>query len=66
VYTTFPLPPAGGALEYKERFGSTSRIKDVSPQCRMPPRLEMLLDIPAVGKDVQVKHAWNSEDRSVV
>ena len=31
----------------------------------MPTRLEMLLDMPAVAKETQVKHAWNSEDRSL-
>jgi len=32
---------------------------------KMPPRLEMLLDMPPVSRDVQVKNAWNSEDRSL-
>lgn len=32
---------------------------------KMPTRLEMLLDMPPVSRDVQVKHAWNSEDRSL-
>ena len=30
---------------------------------RMPARLDMLLDMPQVGKDTQAKNAWNSEDR---
>lgn len=32
---------------------------------KMPARLEMLLDMPTVSRDTQVKHAWNSEDRSL-
>jgi len=32
---------------------------------KMPTRLEMLLDMPTVLKETQVKHAWNSEDRSL-
>ena len=28
---------------------------------KMPPRLELLLDMPTVHRDTQVKHAWNSE-----
>lgn len=32
---------------------------------KMPPRLELLLDMPTVHRDTQVKHAWNSEDRSL-
>ena len=31
----------------------------------MPPRLEMLLDMPPVGLEEQIKHAWNTEDRWV-
>lgn len=34
-------------------------------EIKMPPRLELLLDMPTVHKDTQVKHAWNSEDRSL-
>ena len=29
-------------------------------EIKMPPRLELLLDMPTVHKDTQVKHAWNS------
>jgi SPRY domain-containing SOCS box protein 1/4 len=34
-------------------------------EVKMPARLEMLLDMPTVSRDTQVKHAWNSEDRSL-
>ncbi len=30
-----------------------------------PARLDVLLDMPPVTKEVQVKHSWNSEDRSL-
>ena len=32
---------------------------------RMAPRLEILLDMPAVSREVQIKHAWNQDDRWV-
>ncbi|CAG0880315.1 unnamed protein product [Cyprideis torosa] len=31
----------------------------------IPPRLEMLLDMPRVPLETQVEHAWNSDDRSL-
>lgn len=30
-----------------------------------PSRLDMLLDMPRAGKDVQIEHSWNAEDRSL-
>lgn len=30
-----------------------------------PARLDVLLDMPPVAKDVQVKHSWNADDRSL-
>jgi len=38
--------------------------RDLGPEYRMPPRLEMLLDMPSVVLEEQIKHAWNTEDRS--
>jgi hypothetical protein len=32
---------------------------------RIAPRLEILLDMPSVSRDVQIKHAWNQDDRSL-
>ena len=32
---------------------------------RMAPRLEILLDMPSVCRDVQTKHAWNPDDRYI-
>ena len=37
--------------------------RDLGPEYRMPPRLEMLLDMPPVILEEQIKHAWNTEDR---
>ena len=37
--------------------------RDLGPEYRMPPRLEMLLDMPPVALEEQIKHAWNTEDR---
>ena len=39
-------PPKGGATPGENK---------------MPPRLELLLDMPTVHRDTQTKHAWNSE-----
>lgn len=35
------------------------------PKTRLPARLEMLLDMPRASKETQVKHSWNTEDRSL-
>ena len=58
-----------GVIRYKDKSsnghsGQANKDLSANPECRMPPRLEMLLDMPAVGRDVQLKHAWNSDDRS--
>lgn len=47
------------------RTGQTAKPGLGAGDNKMPPRLEMLLDMPAVPKETQVKHAWNSEDRSL-
>lgn len=43
---------------------SSSHNKELVLEHRIPPRLEMLMDMPPVSKDIQIKHAWNSDDRS--
>jgi len=43
---------------------SSSNNKELVLEHRIPPRLEMLMDMPPVSKDIQIKHAWNSDDRS--
>lgn len=30
-----------------------------------PARLDILLDMPPVAREVQVKHSWNADDRSL-
>jgi SPRY domain-containing SOCS box protein 1/4 len=44
------------------RLGTSS--KELQYSHRIPPRLEMLMDMPSVSKEVQLKHAWNQDDRS--
>merc|ERR1719297_37146 len=44
------------------RAGTCS--KELPYMHRIPPRLEMLMDMPPPAKDVQVKNAWNQDDRS--
>ena len=39
--------------------------RDLAEEPVLPPRLDMLLDMPPAAKDVQLKYAWNSEDRSL-
>ena len=31
---------------------------------KLPARLELLLDMPRASKETQVRHSWNTEDRS--
>jgi len=38
--------------------------KELPYMHRIPPRLEMLMDMPPPSKEVQLKHAWNQDDRS--
>ena len=43
--------------------GTSPRIPTATVDHRMSPRLEILLDMPPVNRDVQLKHAWNQDDR---
>lgn len=53
-----------GVISRKDRdHGSNGHGRDRRPEHRMPPRLEMLLDMPPAQKEIQLRHAWNSEDR---
>ncbi len=44
--------------------GQSGGPRELTPEVRMPPRLEMVLDMPAAPREVQLKHAWNQDDRS--
>ena len=44
-------------------MSDTKRARLV-PARAMPPRLELLLDMPHAPREVQAEHAWNEEDRS--
>lgn len=35
------------------------------PEAKMPRRLDMVLDMPAAGKEVQEQHGWNDQDKSL-
>jgi len=37
----------------------------LGPDMTRPTRLDMLLDMPSVGVDSQLKHSWNPDDRSL-
>merc|ERR1719479_5007 len=45
--------------------GQPTKGGNTGGEVKMPARLEMLLDMPTVNRETQVKHAWNSEDRSL-
>ncbi|KAA0701726.1 SPRY domain-containing SOCS box protein 4 [Triplophysa tibetana] len=52
--------PETGELAYRPACVSL-RTRGVP----LPPRLELLLDMPPAGPDVQLHHAWNPDDRSL-
>lgn len=39
--------------------------RELSQDFARPARLDILLDMPAVPREAQIKHAWNAEDRSL-
>ncbi|XKL60127.1 hypothetical protein PGB90_001143 [Kerria lacca] len=39
--------------------------RELSQEFARPARLDILLDMPAVSREAQIKHAWNAEDRSL-
>ena len=45
------------------KSGSSGHKEFLTGPTRIPPRLEMLLDMPPVPRDIQTKHAWNQDDR---
>jgi len=53
----------------KERFSSSINDNGTpgkfSLELWMPARLEMLLDMPPVNKEAQIKNGWNPDDRSL-
>ena len=45
--------------------GSLPRSVPLATDIQRPARLDMLLDMPPVNKEIQDKHSWNTEDRSL-
>lgn len=39
--------------------------RELAQDFARPARLDILLDMPPASKEVQVKHAWNADDRSL-
>lgn len=39
--------------------------RELAQEFARPARLDALLDMPPASRDCQMKHAWNSEDRSL-
>ena len=54
-------------IRHSHRDGGTgartasSKAGVASGETKMPTRLEMLLDMPTVSRETQIKNAWNSE-----
>lgn len=55
----------GGKTVGRETTPRTPGPRELAEELTPPARLDMLLDMPPVSKEVQVKNAWNSEDRSL-
>ena len=55
----------GGKAVGRETTPRTPGPRELAEELTPPARLDMLLDMPPVSKEVQVKNAWNSEDRSL-
>nr|CAB3266544.1 META3 [Phallusia mammillata] len=45
--------------------GHSNRYSASGMQSECPHRLDVLLDMPAVGPEIQKQHGWNSEDKSI-
>lgn len=72
------MPSKNGGFRYRERSSNgrgghggdssnrngTNADQVTANEAPMPTRLEMLMDMPSVSRDIQTKHAWNEEDRS--
>ena len=61
------FPKLSGNLKHSNRDGNGrpgTCSKELPYMHRIPPRLEMLMDMPPPSKEVQLKHAWNQDDRS--
>lgn len=70
---------SSGADVFANRFaGGAKNVSRESPQpykpviprelaqdFARPARLDILLDMPPVSRECQLKHAWNAEDRSL-
>jgi len=39
--------------------------RELAQDFARPARLDILLDMPPVSRECQLKHAWNAEDRSL-
>lgn len=39
--------------------------RELAQDFARPARLDILLDMPPASKEVQIKHAWNADDRSL-
>lgn len=56
--------------EIQPSAGSNAAFKPIIPRelavdFAKPARIDILLDMPPAPKDIQIKHSWNGEDRSL-
>ncbi|XP_021950693.1 protein gustavus isoform X2 [Folsomia candida] len=55
----------GKSMSSRETTTRTPGPRELAEELTPPARLDMLLDMPHASKEIQLKHAWNSEDRSL-
>lgn len=56
---------SGGSPSYRPTAHRRQHLELRGPDFSKPPRLDLLLDMPCVGLDTQLRHAWNADDRSL-
>ncbi|KAG8230427.1 hypothetical protein J437_LFUL015448 [Ladona fulva] len=57
--------PAGSLNGENPQLCKTFIPRELAKDFTRPRRLEILLDMPPASRESQLKHAWNSEDRSL-
>lgn len=56
---------SGGSPSYRPLVHRRQYTEFCGQDFFKPPRLDLLLDMPCVGLETQLRHAWNPDDRSL-
>ncbi|XP_075877197.1 SPRY domain-containing SOCS box protein 4-like isoform X1 [Nelusetta ayraudi] len=56
---------SGGSPSYRPLAHRRQHPELRDPDFSKPPRLDLLLDMPCAGLEMQLRHAWNPDDRSL-